>query len=95
MRALRAWSERVVAELRASGATLRRDPSGRELTPGERRIAGLVAEGHSNKEVATLLHLSPKTVEFHLGRVYRKVGVSNRTALARALREHGSADDRE
>lgn len=86
------WSERVAEELRASGATLRRDPSGRDLTPGERRIAGLVAEGHSNKEVATLLHLSPKTVEFHLGRVYRKVGVSNRTALARALGDRGSDD---
>jgi DNA-binding CsgD family transcriptional regulator len=37
-----------------------------------------------------VLHLPPKTVEFHLGRVYRKLGVGNRTALARALREWGS-----
>lgn len=86
------WVERVTEELRASGATLRKDPSGRELTPGELRIAGLVAQGHSNKEVATLLHLSPKTVEFHLGRVYRKVGVGNRTALARALQVIASDD---
>lgn len=86
------WSQRVAEELRASGATLRKDPSGRLLTPGERRIAELVAEGHSNKHVAALLHLSPKTVEFHLGRVYRKIGVTNRTALARALQRAGSDD---
>ena len=79
----------------ASGATLRKDPSGRELTPSELRIASLVAEGHSNKDVGALLHLSPKTVEFHLGRVYRKVGVGNHTALARALRHASSGDDGE
>jgi DNA-binding CsgD family transcriptional regulator len=89
------WVARVDEELRASGATLRKDPSGRELTPSELRIASLVAEGHSNKDVGALLHLSPKTVEFHLGRVYRKVGVGNRTALARALRHASSGDDGE
>lgn len=89
------WVARVDEELRASGATLRKDPSGRELTPSELRIASLVAEGHSNKDVGALLHLSPKTVEFHLGRVYRKVGVGNHTALARALRHASSGDDGE
>jgi DNA-binding CsgD family transcriptional regulator len=89
------WVARATDELRASGATLRKDPSGGELTPGELRIARVVADGHSNKAAASLLHLSPKTVEFHLGRVYRKLGVGNRTALARALRDNGSADDRE
>ena len=76
------WLERVQAELRASGATLRRRPEGQELTAAERRVASLVAEGRSNKEVAQALFLSPKTVEFHLGRAFRKLGVQNRTTLA-------------
>ena len=45
----------------------------------------MVAEGKTNKTIATALFLSPKTIEFHLGHVYRKLGVSNRTELARAL----------
>jgi DNA-binding NarL/FixJ family response regulator len=81
------WVRRAQAELRASGATLRRDADGQPLTPSELRVATLVAEGNTNKEVASALFLSPKTVEFHLGRAYRKLGVTNRTALARALIE--------
>jgi DNA-binding CsgD family transcriptional regulator len=76
---------RAEAELRTSGATLRASPVESELTPSEQRIARLVAEGRSNKEVAALLFLSPKTVEFHLGRIFRKLEVENRTALARRL----------
>ena len=55
------------------------------LTPSELRTATMAAEGHSNKAIADALVLSPKTVEFHLGNVYRKLGVANRTALARVL----------
>jgi DNA-binding CsgD family transcriptional regulator len=52
------------------------------LTPTEERIAGLVAIGQRNDEVAAELDLSPKTVEWHLSRLYRKLGVRSRTELS-------------
>ena len=58
-----------------------------ELTPTERRIAALAAEGRSNKEIATALFVTPKTVGTQLSRIYRKVGVHSRTELARRLSE--------
>jgi DNA-binding CsgD family transcriptional regulator len=81
------WAERARNELRASGARARhRTPDTRDdLTPQERRVAALVAEGLTNREVATRLFLSPKTIETHLGNVYRKLGVRSRTQLARVL----------
>jgi DNA-binding CsgD family transcriptional regulator len=79
------WIERTEAELRGMGAAVRRHTDGVGLTVAEQRVARLVSEGHTNKEVAALLFLSPKTVEFHLSSAYRKLGVSNRTALARRL----------
>ena len=54
-------------------------------------IAGRVAAGASNKDVAAELFLSPKTVEAHLTRVYRKLGVNSRNQLARRLEEERSA----
>ena len=45
----------------------------------------MVAEGRTNKSIANSLFLSPKTIEFHLGHVYRKLDVNNRTQLAHAL----------
>ena len=86
----RPWAELARAELRACGGRqpphedIR--PSTQRLTPQEQRVAESVAEGHSNREVAAALFLSPRTVEFHLSSAYRKLGVTNRTALARALR---------
>lgn len=56
-----------------------------DLTPAERRVAELVAEGRTNREVATALFLSPRTVASHLTRVYAKLGVRSRTELARRL----------
>jgi len=79
------WVARAEAELRATGATLRREAQGERLTSSEHRVATLVAEGRTNKEVAAILFLSPKTMDFHLGRAYRKLEVSNRTALANAM----------
>jgi len=81
------WAERARAELRATGERLRRrDPAAREeLTPQELQIAVVVAEGKTNREVGAQLFLSPKTVEWHLGHIYGKLGVRSRGQLARAL----------
>ena len=78
------WAERARAELRASGARARsrREPAGHELTAQELTVAQAVAEGASNREVAARLFVSPKTVEGHLGNIYRKLGVRSRTQLA-------------
>jgi DNA-binding CsgD family transcriptional regulator len=79
------WAERARVELRASGQTARkRDPSTRNtLTEQELQIARFVAEGRTNREVAAQLFLSPRTIDFHLRNVYRKLGITSRTALAR------------
>jgi DNA-binding CsgD family transcriptional regulator/predicted ATPase len=79
------WAERARVELRASGQTARkRDPSTRgQLTAQELQIAEFVARGLSNREVAAQLFLSPRTVAFHLRNVFRKLGISSRTQLAR------------
>jgi DNA-binding CsgD family transcriptional regulator len=80
------WLERARDELRASGRRLRaRDADRDRLTPREAQIAGQVAEGKSNREVAEALYLTPKTVEFHLTRVYRKLGVRSRSELVRIM----------
>jgi DNA-binding CsgD family transcriptional regulator len=55
------------------------------LTPSERRVAELVAAGQSNKQVATALFISPKTVEGHLANVFAKLGVRSRAELARKV----------
>ena len=56
-----------------------------ELTPQELQVAMLVAEGKTNREVGVQLFLSPKTIEWHLGHVYRKLGIGSRTELTRVL----------
>jgi DNA-binding CsgD family transcriptional regulator len=77
-------AERAAAELRASGETARkRDPSTLvQLTPTELRIAQLVSQGMSNKDVAELCWISPRTVAFHLRNVFTKTGVTSRGQLA-------------
>jgi DNA-binding CsgD family transcriptional regulator len=54
---------------------------GRDLSPREAEIAGLAREGHTTREIALALFLSPKTVEWYLGSAMRKLGVSSRTQL--------------
>lgn len=78
------WGERARAELRATGETTRpRDASGLEqLTPQELQIAQYAADGESNADIAAKLFLSRRTVEYHLGKVYTKVGVTSRRELA-------------
>jgi len=77
----------VRAELHAAGARPRREAiTGVEaLSSSERRVAELAAAGHTNREIAQGLYITPKTVEVHLTNVYRKLGVSSRRALPAAL----------
>ena len=86
-----AWIERARRELRATGEKLGRRAavSGDALTPQELQVALQVAEGKTNKEVGAALFLSPKTVEFHLARVYRKLGLSSRSALVKRATSGG------
>ena len=77
------WAEQARAELARIGG---RAPSRRELTEAERRIAALVAEGRSNREVAATLYVTEHTVEGALTRAYRKLGVRSRGELAARLR---------
>ena len=77
------WADRASAGLRASGETPRkRDPSTlSQLTPRELQIAGYVAEGLSNKEVAAQMYLSKRTIDYHLRNVFLKLGITSRTQL--------------
>jgi DNA-binding CsgD family transcriptional regulator len=77
------WSGMARAELARVGG---RRPSADELTPTERRIAELVADGQTDRQVAAKLFVTPKTVSTELSRIYRKVGVHSRTSLAARLR---------
>jgi DNA-binding CsgD family transcriptional regulator len=79
------WAERARGELRATGETSRRRDASTmdDLTPQELRIAQLVGAGASNREVGAQLFVSPKTVEYHLRKVFLKLGVASRVELAR------------
>lgn len=78
------WAGRARGELRATGERARRREvsSVDELTPQELRIAELVGGGASNREVGAQLFVSPKTVEYHLRKVFVKLGVGSRVELA-------------
>jgi DNA-binding CsgD family transcriptional regulator len=80
-----AWAERARRELRASGETTRkRDGSAlAELTPQELEIARLVADGLTNREIGAQLYLSPRTIDYHLRKVFTKLRIASRTDLAR------------
>jgi DNA-binding CsgD family transcriptional regulator len=79
------WEERADAELRATGEKARRrDPSTLDqLTPQELQIAGLVAAGMTNRQIAAQLYLSPRTIDYHLRKVFSKLGLTSRTELVR------------
>ena len=82
-----AFAERARVELLATGerARQRTAETENELTPQEAQIARLVSQGESNRDIAAQLFLSPSTVDYHLRKVYRKLGVASRTQLARAM----------
>ncbi len=82
------WSARAEAELGRIGG---RAPAPLELTPTERSVAALVGEGRTNREVADALFMSPSTVQAHLKRIYRKLGVRSRTELAAGIDRAGSS----
>ena len=85
------WADRARRELRATGERLRRvQPHlGDELTPQELQVALQVAGGKTNKEAGAALFLSPKTIEFHLRGIYRKLGVRSRAELAHLIGQGG------
>ena len=85
------FAERARRELLATGETVRKRTveAAVELTAQEAQIARLAGAGHTNPEISTQLFLSPRTVEWHLGKVFTKLGVSSRRELRRALPDPG------
>jgi DNA-binding CsgD family transcriptional regulator len=79
-----AFAERARVELLATGERARRRnvETQRQLSPQEAQIARLAAHGVKNQEIASQLFISDRTVEYHLAKVFRKLGVSSRTQLA-------------
>ncbi|MEJ7649870.1 MAG: LuxR C-terminal-related transcriptional regulator [Nakamurella sp.] len=82
-----AWADRAASELAATGAQVRRadQPRSASLTPQELQVALLLAEGRTTRQVAAALFLSPKTVEYHLRKIYTKLDIRTRAALATAV----------
>jgi DNA-binding CsgD family transcriptional regulator len=80
------WAERARAELRRISG---RAATPGALTPAEERVAALVAEGKTNREVAAALFLSDRTVEGHLARIFGKLGIRHRAELPGALHTQG------
>ncbi len=81
------WAEQTRVELRATGETPAPTPGGSllALTSQELQVAFVVAEGATNKEAGAALFISPKTIEFHLGHIYGKLGVRSRSELVRMV----------
>jgi DNA-binding CsgD family transcriptional regulator len=84
-----AFAERARRELVATGETVRKrvTETRYELTAQEAQVARLAAEGHTNPEIARQLFISPRTAEYHLHKVYDKLGISSRRSLRTALRD--------
>ena len=87
-----AFAERTRVELRATGERVRKKVLGKpeELTPREAQIAALVSEGEGNRQIAAQLFVSPSTVEYHLSKIFRKLGVTSRTQLAHRVSNEGT-----
>jgi len=82
-----AFAERARRELLATGETVhrRKAQTRDELTAQEAQIARLAAEGLSNPDIGARLFISPRTVQYHLGKVFTKLDISSRNQLNRAL----------
>jgi DNA-binding CsgD family transcriptional regulator/tetratricopeptide (TPR) repeat protein len=88
-----AFAERARRELLATGETVRKRTveTRDELTPQELQVARLAGGGQTNPEIGAQLFLSPRTVEWHLTRVFNKLGISSRKQLGSALADVGAA----
>ena len=84
---MEAFAERAQGELVAAGAKLRKRPlePSEELTPQEEQIARLARDGLTNAQIGAQLFLSPRTVEWHLHKVFGKLGIDSRSGLDAAL----------
>lgn len=84
---IEAFAERARRELLAAGETARKRTAraSDQLTAQETQVAQLAGDGLSNIEIGSRLFISPKTVEYHLGKVFAKLGINSRVQLARAL----------
>ena len=87
------WRDQAAAELAATGEHVRAPGKDAvaDLTPQELQVSLLLADGRTTREAAAALFLSPKTVEYHLRKVYTKLGIGSRAELAEALA--GGVDD--
>jgi DNA-binding CsgD family transcriptional regulator len=81
------FAERARAELLATGERVRKRtvPAPSDLTPQERQVAILAARGNTNAQIASRLFITVSTVEFHLNKVFRKLGISSRRQIASLL----------
>jgi len=77
------FAERARSELLATGerARVRTAHAARVLTPQEEQVARLAADGMTNAEIGSRLYISAKTVDYHLGKIYRKLGIDSRRQL--------------
>jgi DNA-binding CsgD family transcriptional regulator len=82
-----AFADRAARELQATGETARKRTAGTtdDLTPHEARIARMARDGASNQEIADQLFVSRKTIEYHLHKIFIKLGISSREHLDRVL----------
>ena len=84
---MEAFAERARVELEATGERARKrtvETLG-DLTPQEAQISRFVTQGHTNREIAAQLFISPSTVEYHLRKAFRKLDVKSRTQLAHRI----------
>ena len=91
-----AFAERARRELAATGTTVRKrtQPVREELTAQESQIAWLARDGYTNPEIAAELFLSARTVEYHLRKVFTKLGIGSRRELRKVLPDRGSVEVR-
>jgi DNA-binding NarL/FixJ family response regulator len=91
---IEAFAERARQELLATGDTVRTRTAGTasDLTAQEAHIARLAVDGRTNAEIGAQLYLSTRTVEWHLSKVYTKLGVGSRRELPRAMASLRQAD---